>query len=559
MKNKILPLLFIILIAFIGCDLEREVVTGLQEQQIIENYEYAQRRATSTYEGLPSGFTRVGNAMLASAADDAEFTHESSSIQRFNTGNWNAINNPDDQWSSNYRAIFIVNRFLETVDGVNLDVWKLDPSPSAQESYQIRLKEIEDWKNEARFLRAFYYFELVKRYGGVPLITISIETTDDYSDVKRATLDECIKFIIDECDYAAGVLPELHTSGELGRATKGSALALKSRVLLYAASDLFNDASWAGDAANSGYIVSSNTDRIAKWKDAADAAKAVIDLNEYSLHSNYGALFQTFNSPEIILARRAGASNHFERINYPIGFDRGESGNTPSQNLVDSYEMNDGSKFDWNNPAHAMAPYENRDPRLAQTILANNTTFKGRPLEIWAGGRDGKGVPRAARTGYYLRKYVNPNLNLLQNQTSVHTWILIRLAEIYLNYAEALNESDPGNPDIKHYVDLVRARVNMPPLPDGLSQAEMRDRIRNERRVELAFEEHRFWDVRRWMKGAEYFGAPLRGVDITRVDEDVFDYQPVNVENRAWSDRMYLYPIPQSEILQMGWQQNPGW
>ncbi|HEX7016742.1 MAG TPA: RagB/SusD family nutrient uptake outer membrane protein, partial [Cyclobacteriaceae bacterium] len=248
--------------------------------------------------------------------------------------------------------------------------------------------------------------------------------------------------------------------------------------------------------------------------------------------------------------------------NYPIGYDLGMSGTTPSQNLVDAYEMADGSKFDWNNPAHAAAPYENRDPRLARTVLTNNTFFKDRPVEAWTGGRDGKGTPLATRTGYYLRKYVDENLNLLQGNTSVHSWILFRLAEIYLNYAEALNEYDPGNPDIKTYVDLVRARpgVEMPPLPDGLSQAEMRDRIRNERRVELAFEGHRFWDVRRWMVASETLGSTLAGVDITKTGTDQFTYTPVNVENRVVDPRMYLYPIPQSELLLAGgWAQNPLW
>lgn len=557
------------LIVLSACsDLEREIIVNLQEKQVNENYNYTLNRINSVYEGLPSGFNPIGDAMLASATDEAEFTIESSSIQRLNNGNWNAISNPDDQWANLYRAIYKANKFLETSDDVNLDVYRLDPSPTAQNVYVQRLQEIQRWKGEATFLRAYFYFELVKRYGGVPLVLRTYED-GDYEEVKRASFDECIQFIVSECDLAAMRLPASNTypTAQIGRASKGAALALKSKVLLYAASELFNNPSWAGGYERPDLIASQSGNRAAKWKAAADAAKVVIDLPEYSLANDFSALFRSYTFNEIILARRHGASNDFERLNYPIGYDLGRSGNTPSQNLVDAFEMADGTPFDWSNPTHAADPYANRDPRLLMTVLANNNVFRGRPVELWTGGRDGRGTQRASRTGYYLRKYVDGNLNLLLGQTSVHSWILIRLGEIYLNYAEALNEYDPGNPDIKKYVDLVRGRngVNMPPLPSDLSQDEMRERIRHERRVELAFEGHRYWDVRRWMIADEVLGAPIRGVEISRVEDDiaeeaVFEYSPVVVENRVWNNRMYLYPIPQSEILQMPeWPQNPNW
>ncbi len=564
MKIKNILLNLICLFAFYGCvDLEREVSTNLQENQVTESFSYTQNRINAVYEGLPSGFNPIGDAMLASATDDAEFTIESSSVQKFNTGNWNEVTNPDDRWHSLYQSIYRANRFLETSDNVDLDVYRLDPAPSAQTVYVNSLLQIERWKSEAIFLRAYFYFELVKRYGGVPLLTSTYEASDDYGDVERASFDECIQFIVNQCDLAAANLPKVtgYASSELGRATKGAAMALKSRVLLYAASDLFNDPSWAGGYAKPELISNQNSSRAEKWKAAADAAKVVIDLPEYALAADYEGLFHTFDSKEIILARREGSSNYFENINYPIGYDLGRSGNTPSQNLVDAYEMADGTKFDWSNPDHTNDPYANRDPRLAFTVLTNNNVFKGRPIELWTGGLDGKGTARASRTGYYLRKYVNPNLSLIEGRSSVHTWILIRLAEIYLNYAEALNEYDPGNPDIKFYVDEVRSRANvaMPPIPDGLSQSEMRERIRNERRVELAFEGHRNWDVRRWLEGPE-FAKVLKGVEISRIDSGVYNYKKIDVENRVWDSKMYLYPIPQSELLQMDtWIQNPNW
>lgn len=160
------------------------------------------------------------------------------------------------------------------------------------------------------------------------------------------------------------------------------------------------------------------------------------------------------------MARRDGASNDFEKANYPVGYDLGNSGNTPSLNLLDDYEMLDGTAFDWNNKNHAANPYRGRDPRLAFTILSNMTKFNGRPVECWTGGRDGKGVPRATKTGQYLLKYIDPELNLLEGRTSVHTWVLIRLAEVYLNYIEALNEYQPAHSDIKYIIiRYVNAKV----------------------------------------------------------------------------------------------------
>lgn len=542
-------------------DLGREFPTTLSEEQIFASFDYNSRRVNTIYSYVPSGFLSIDGAMLASASDEAEHTLETCAVQKFNTGSWNAIGNPDEAWGTFYSGIRAVNLFLSTIDGINLDQYRLDPEQ--QTLYQSQLDEIERWTYEVRFLRAFFYFELVKRYGGVPIVIDALSVDDDLSSIQRNSLEDCIKFISDECDAAAAGLPMTYPNANLGRATKGAALALKSRLLLYSASDLFNTTSWANGYAHP-ELVSVTGDRMTKWKAAADAAKAVIDLtgSGYGLASDYRHLFHTFNSPEIIFVRRDGSTNTFEQATYPVGYDLGKSGTTPSQNLIDAYEMADGSKFDWTNPMHAAAPYANRDPRLSYTILTNNSFFKNRLVEAWTGGRDGKGKPLATRTGYYLKKYVDENLNLLQGNTSVHSWIHFRLAEIYLNYAEALNEYDPGNPDIKHYADMVRARpgIGMPALPDGLTQAEMRDRIRNERRVELAFEGHRFWDVRRWMIAPETLGADIKGVDIARIDADQFTYKVVTVENRVFQPKMYFYPIPQSELLLVrGLVQNPLW
>ncbi|HTL07628.1 MAG TPA: RagB/SusD family nutrient uptake outer membrane protein [Chitinophagaceae bacterium] len=563
--------------------LDREFVTTLSKQQIEISYGNVRTLLTALYADLPDGMLYIGgNAMMASATDEAEFTNETNPVQAFNTGSWNAISNPDFVWATYYRTIRRANQFLLSTDKINLDQYRLDPAPAQQLLYNNYLAEIKRWKYEARFLRAFYYFELVKRYGGVPLLKDALTIEEDFSKIKRNSLNECIQFISDECDSAAAQLP-LNASTtpyvqgtDLGRATKLSALSLKSRVLLYAASDLFNTPSWAAGYQNVEYIALPAGDRAARWKAASDASKAVIDAAALPTLGAYKSLFNTFNNAEIIWSRInnvSGNSNAFERANSPIGFPSGQSGNTPSQNLVDAYEIkvdaNTAIPFDWNNPAHAANPYATtgataRDPRLFMSVVVNNTQFgtPARAVQAWNGGADGKPLPNASKTGYYLRKYLQESLNITNGNTGAHSWIFFRYPEIYLNYAEALNEWNPGNADIKLYYDKVRTRtgVAMPPLPAGLSQAAVRDKIRNERRVELAFEDHRFWDVRRWMLAPTYFNAPLTGVNITLTGSASFSYAPFTVENRVFAPKMYLYPIPQTDLtISPLLVQNPQW
>jgi len=571
MKNLKYLFCFLTLVVFVSCQkLDRELETDINQQQIAGSFNNVQSLLNGVYSELREGFLEIGGeAMMASTTDEAEHTNESSSVQLFNQGAWNASNNPADVWGTNFRAIRRANLFLETADPakINLDAFKTDIP-----TLTLKLAEINRWRYEARFLRAFFYFELVKRYGGVPLITKTL-TEQDIATTQRASLEQCVKFIVDECDSAATTLPLVYATGELGRATKGAALSLKSRVLLYAASDLFNTPSWAGGYAKPELISLPVGDRMLRWKAAADAAKAVIDLagTGYALATNYRSLFTTFNSPEIIFTRSNAASNSFEINNFPIGFNLGRSGTTPTQDLVDAYEVKVNATtsipFDWSNPVHAAAPYANRDPRLGLSVVTNGSSFstvsgQTRSVEIWTGGRDGKPIPDATKTGYYLRKYVNESVNITNNNTAVHSWIYFRLAEIFLNYAEALNEYSPGHADIKIYVDRVRNRtgVIMPPLPAGLSQSQARDRIRTERRIELAFEDHRAWDVRRWMIAPAAFGTAIRGVKITQVSPGVFAYVPETVENRAFQPKMYLFPILQTELsVAPGLVQNPLW
>lgn len=567
MKRQLIKFLNIVLLLSLlaGCEeyLDPQVITYETYDQVTTSYNYTKQRLASVYSEIQPGFVRVGGAMLASASDEAEHTLETSAIHQFNIGSWNAYSNPDDVWAQYYRGIYKANQFMVSADSIDLDKYKLDPAE--QETYENRIDEIERWKYEARFLRALFYFELVKRYGGVPIIESAGSVDQDFSLVTRNSLDECIRFIADECDACAVGLPVRHGLADQGRATKGAALALKSRMLLYAASDLFNTPSWASGYSNP-ELISLSGDRQARWQEAADAAKAVIDLAAagYKLSGNYRDLFGPENAreTEIIFSHRAGNSNNFERANFPIGYKLGNSGTTPSQNLVDAYEDRFGLPI--TDPASVYDPedpYSNRDPRLRATIVTNNSMFYNRPVEPFIGGLDGPPIAQATRTGYYLKKYVNDGLDLESGQTSVHNWIIQRFAEMYLNYAEALNEYNPGNSDIARYVNEIRDRAGMPDLPAGLSQDEMRERIRHERRIEFAFEEHRIWDVRRWMIATDMLSAPLEGVQITRNPADsTYTYQKVIVENRVFRPAMYLYPIPQSEIaIAPGLIQNPLW
>lgn len=570
MKNivnlKLIAPSLILLIA-VSCEdmLDREIITGTTEEAVASNERFMEYMVASVYSELPSNFQYIDGAMLASATDEAEHTIQTSAIQRFNTGDWNQFYNPDDAWGHYFKGIRKANNVLKLVDNINFDIYKLDPDPAQQIVYQTKLERVHTWKYEIRFLRAFFYYELVKRYGGVPIIESVIDiNSDEYTSLARNTLQECIQFITSECDSAAAALPEKLKLSAMGRASKGAALALKSEVLLYAASDLANSPGWANGVAVE-FISLPPGDRNERWKKAADVALEVNNLTRarYELSESYPDIFLNFDDPEIILARRNGYSNSFEAMSFSPGFE-GQGGTAPSQNLVDIYEVVDPATgtsmpFDWSNPDHTSDPFANRDPRLGYNVITNNSEFKGRTMEIWTGGRDGKGNARATPTGYYLKKYVNPIIDLVQSNTSVHSWVFSRLAGVYLNYAEALNEYDPGNPDIKQYIDLIRNRVGMPPTPDGLSQGEMRQWIRDERLRELAFEGGRIWDLRRWMTAPQVLSEPIRGLEINIQSDSTFSYNVIKVEDRVFREYMYFYPIPFNEISIFNWIQNPGW
>ena len=534
--------------------LDREEDSFIDKTATFDSYNRTKQYLTYAYTLLPDGLNRFSReAMLASATDDAEFAIESAEIQQFNNGSWNALNNPDNVWNRYYSGISKCCTLLENTNHVNLDISRLDPDKQVE--YANSLKDIRMWRAEARFLRAYFHFELLKRYGPIPIVTSTLSINGNYENTPRPTMKEVVDFIAKECDIAADTLeltPWRNVNDAFGRATKGAALALKSRLLLYAASPLYVDFGDTNEA-------NKPTD-VVLWKSAADAAKAVIDLNQYELASSYADLFKNdFQNKEYIFVRRYAANSDFEKSNFPVSFG-GKGGTNPSQNLVDDYEMLDGTPFDWNDPAKAAQPFENRDARLGATILMNMAPFKGKKVATYPEGADASPNPNATKTGYYLRKFLNEDVNIQTGgSSSGHVVPLFRLAEIYLNYAEALNECDPTNPDIALYLNKVRNRASLPNV-SALSQEQMRAVIQHERRVELAFEEHRSWDVRRWKIASSTLGAPLMGVQIERKPLGGYTYMPVKVEQRVFQPKMYWYPIPQSEVLKLKqWKQNNGW
>lgn len=535
--------------------LDREEDSFIDKTATFDSYNRTKQYLTYAYSLLPEGLNRFsGGALLGAATDDACFAIESSNIQQFNNGSWNALSNPDNVWDRYFAGIAKCCTLLENSNHINLDISRLDPAKRVE--YENNLKDIRMWRAEAHFLRAYFNFELLKRYGPIPIIKSTLDINKDYSDTPRPTMKEVVEFIANDCDMAADSLeltPWRNMNDAFGRATKGAALALKSRLLLYAASPLYVD---FGD------IDEANKPSDATlWKAAADAAKAVIDLNQYELASAYDDLFKNdFQNKEYIFVRRYPSNSDFEKSNFPVSYG-GKGGTNPSQNLIDDYEMLDGTAFDWSDPVKAAHPFENRDERLLATVLMNGVLFKGKRVATYPGGADAMPNPNATKTGYYLRKFLNENVNIQTGGGSDgHVVPLFRLAEIYLDYAEALNEYDPTNPDIAVYLNKIRERVSLPDVPSGLTQEQMRTLIHHERRVELAFEEHRFWDVRRWKVASSTLGAPVKGVKITQDDAGNFTYSPVQVEQRVFQPKMYWYPIPQSEVLKLHhWEQNKGW
>lgn len=541
-----------------SCDMipENKIDLRLTDEMASQSYSQLLNQGRAVYDYIPKGYNSLDGAMMAAATDEAAHAIPGSNIEKYQSGLWGPADNPDNAWKEMYRGIRFANLYLHNSNGYQDIILRDTSTQAGKAQYLQQCNNLEWMRNEARVLRAYYYFELIKRYGGVPVVD-KIYGPDDVIDLPRKSYEQVVQFILEELDAALPNLQENWMAQEqasFGRVNKGTAMAIKSRVLLYYASPLNNPS----HAKN-------------RWELAADAAKNVIDDDNYAL-ANYATMFTGANghqNTEVIFCHMTGNNNTPERYNYPITTNGGASGTCPSANLVDAYENSDGSVFDWSQVGADGNPYEGRDPRLNMTVVVNNSQWNGRAMQCYAGGYDATGI-QTTTTGYYLKKFLTDGLDLELNRTAVHSWPLFRYGEILLNYAEAMNEA--YGPDADPYgdgktarwaVNEVRGRtgVEMPPVT-AAGEVEMRERIKHERRIELAFENHRFWDVRRWGEtdAKAALNVPIRGV-VIQLAGDIFTYSSKTVENRVFETKMLLYPIPQSEMLKSGGEleQNKDW
>ena len=492
---------------------------------------------------------------LAGATDEAMYALETGAVNNYVNGGWSLANPNPTIWNKSYTAIAEANMYLEKIHKTDLSEWEHNSN------YQNWIAQMELFPYELRFLRAYFYFELFRAYGDVPLVTTTL-TNAQANSVTRTPAADVVKFIVDEVDEIASHLPVSYSTevgAEYGRATKVAAYALKARTLLYAASPLHNP----------------SNDK-AKWEAAAQACAFIIDhASEWGLKlSKYADLWgeNAFWNQELIWGIGRNASNAFEMAHYPIGVENGSSGNCPTQSLVDQYEYQaDGVTFGERNSGsidlNAGDPYEGLDPRFALTVVKNGDEWptngsQKKVIETFEGGFNASPKYGATPTGYYLKKYVDGScVTTADNQvTRRHTWIVFRLGEFYLDYAEAVyNATDSANDktyglSANEAVNMLRNRADIM-MPEFTEDGEAWvERYERERLVELAFENHRFWDVRRWKKGAEYFS------EVAVADISADRQLTRSVEKRTWDEKFNFFPIPETEIKKNpALDQNPGW
>lgn len=522
---------------------------------------------TTIYLDIDTDFGNFDGALLGSATDESQYAYSGNQIEDFYNGAWSPTNAKSSTWGSSYRGIANCNLFLEEFTDLTF------PELQLNSDYPQQMFRYNNYKWEVRFLRAYFYFNLVRQYGDVPF-TDRLLTAEETNELERRPAQEIFDFIINECDAVKDeIIADYRNLGDMalpaepaetGRVDRLTVLALKARTALYAASPLFNK---------------DNNQEL--WYRAAKANKELLDAAENAkmkLLPDYAELWSRDNYAdvsEIIFGRRANrTTNTLEANNFPIGLEGTKGGNCPTQTLVDAYEMQatglrpdeTGSGYD---PAN---PYEGRDPRFALTIAKNGDekwpNWNSTPLQTYQGGINGEPKDGGTPTSYYLKKYLQAAVDTRPSTSNAfyHTWITYRLGEFYLNYAEAVFRylgtpyatSSEFPMSAAEAASQTRNRVKMPGIPMGLSNDAFWDKYKNERMVELAFEGHRFWDVRRWKEADKHFKS-IDQMKITQNSDGSFNYERKTV-NRLWDDKMYFFPIPQSEIMKNpNLTQNPGW
>ena len=506
----------------------------------------------------------TGNGSYAVFCDEGENGSWWHAAHAYNNGVLTPYPDVEDfdyqRWPYRWNAIRRINILLDRIDDV----------PDASTQYK------EQAKGQALFLRGLQYFEMFKRYGGVPIVDRRFDLSDPENlRIPRATIEDLVNFIVADADEAARLLPDSWPTTYTGKATKGSALMLKSKTLLYAASPLTNTAtpplSLPGE--QNLLICYGNTDA-SRWEHAAAAAKAVLDwapgagirLLTGDPETSYRDVWEIPDNEEIIMASKLfplwyAAGNVWR---FRTNFYARLMGINITQNFVEKYEKRDGTPQVWNQTGSNLTQmYRELDPRFDQSVAYNMCYWNPDFPEV----RMYEGAPEPNqladnKTGYWMRKFVPAALN--NDNPQVPIWTLYRLGEAYLSYAEALNECNASPPkEAYDAVNAIRARAGMPPFPAGLTQAQFRERIRNERTVELAFEDHRLYDIMRWVI-AEQNGVMRGEMRGLKIYEDppgskAFRYEQYVFEERSWSAKMYRCPFYQTEIDKGYLIQNPGY
>lgn len=489
------------------------------------------------YSPIGYGFTTIDNNIFATASDEAQQTSASSNVIYFNKGMLNESVNPLFYLYQNYyEGIRAANFFLDYVaDGKGEALLAENRNLITDATnYKRDLESLKWFKAEAHVARAYYYAELIKMFGGVPIVE---SHTDDGQMIARSSYEEVVEYIVKEIDdHKADLALNWNDFSEReGRFTLGAALAIKARVLLYAASPLHNE-----------------SNDVKKWERAAAAVNELVSSTDlsYSLAPDYGSYFiggNPLSSSETIYAVRSWQANTMEANNYPITTQGGKSGATPSHNLVAAYE--------YVGTPDPTDPYANRDPRLAASIVTNGSTWNGRTIDQSAGGSDDMAKANTSKTGYYLKKFLTDGLNLTQGATAQHNWVAYRWAEVLLNYAEAVNEA--YGPDVvqagfamsaREALQQVRNRASADlPAVTASDKDSFRKAVKHERRVELAFEDHRYWDLLRWKDAMEVLNNPILGVKVAK-NGNTFSYEVAEVATRTFYERNYYLPFLRSEI-----------
>ncbi|MDR1666529.1 MAG: RagB/SusD family nutrient uptake outer membrane protein [Bacteroidales bacterium] len=572
--------------------LDKENIGDLKEKDVFSNPTYARYFVADIYYKLPQGFAVADSwngAYLDCATDNGEARNLDSDAHRFNNGNWNAESLPlGGVWSNDYASIRACNKFLEN--------YNLIPEASGV----MNRSDIEYLKAEIIFLRAFFYYHLIKHFGGIPIIDQTLNFDDQLLYSPRRTFAECVDFVVKECDEAAIMFRSITVPAgrdDYGRANEGTAMALKAQILFLAANPLYNRPDDypqydAGDS-NTALWRYPNYDK-ERWRVAANALSQVIQTGKYSMFTRkagtktaYETYFVTRDThEETILPLMKGASIDIYFNNLPFEFmlvsGKGSPVcyNLPTEDLVESYEMANGMLPDQPNSGYRpLHPYSGRDPRLNATIWYDAATFQDIEFQNWhreltSLKTNGKHyITGYARTGFFLKKYMDKDLNPRNSGVVVPVcYPIIRYADILLSFAEAMNEyyDDPATipgDSAKWAVDQIRNRAEMPSVDLTfanrgwtLNKENLRELIRNERRVEFAFEEYRFWDVRRWMIGTETQRIVHEQDILLKDDDKTKAYSVVKIENRAYENNMNHMPIPQVEINRSpALIQNWGW